>query len=263
MFEWAAQMSDDQWADALSGGGDSVPAMPPADVQAMFVGSSGRASFNEASIFWGRIKEVMAAEGRPMTSASCVLDIGVGWGRIYRWALRDLAATNITGIDVDPKTITMCDEMMPYGDFRHVPPGSDYPVGYDLAVAYSVFSHVSADVAKSILADTYKALNSGGFVAVTTLLPEHIDVWATLTSTEPHASFLSKAKFDQAEWWERAKNGEHLYVPTGGGDESRPSDAYGEAVAPEGWWAGLDDWKLVEYSRPSNLPQALVILKKI
>lgn len=263
MFEWAAQLSDDDWANALAGGGENVPAMPPADVQAMFVGSSGRDSFNEASIFWGRLKEVMAREGRPMTPSSKVLDIGVGWGRIYRWGLRDLPAENITGIDVDPKTISMCDDMMPYGDFRHVPPGADYPVGYDAAVAYSVFSHVSANVAKSILADTFKALNPGGFVAVTTLIPEHIGVWASQTSTEPFKTCLANANFDEAGWWERAKKGEHLYVPTGGGDESRPSDAYGEAVAPEGWWAGLEDWKLIEYSRPPHLPQAMVILQKV
>ncbi|NBW10306.1 MAG: class I SAM-dependent methyltransferase [Caulobacteraceae bacterium] len=263
MFEWAVQLSDDQWADALSGGGDKVPPMPSTDIQAMFVGSSGRAAFSEPGIFWTRIKEVMAAQGRPLNKDTRVLDLGVGWGRIYRWMLRDLPASNLTGIDIDPKTIAMCSEMMPYGDFRHVPAGAPYPTGYDLATAYSVFSHVNDEVAYAILAEFHRALNPGGFVAVTTLVPDHVNVWASQVDEEPFKTFLANAKFDKAEWLDRVAKGGHLYVPTGGGDPARPSETYGEAVAPEGWWTTVEGFKLVEYSQPLWLPQALVILQKI
>jgi SAM-dependent methyltransferase len=228
----------------------------------MFVGSTGIEALSHAGVFWDRTKNAMSNLGSPMRRDTRVLDIGVGWGRLYRWALRDISTTHLTGIDIDPKTIEMCKAAMPYGDFRHVPPGAQYPAGYDLAFAYSVFSHVSEAVAKAILAEARLALNPGGILALTTLQPAHIDVWSNNLHKPVFTKALAIAKFNKDEWWKRAAVGAHLYVPTGGGDDTRPEDQYGEAVISAGWWAGLDGYRLVRYEVPSDMPQAFVVLQR-
>lgn len=264
-FDWAAGLTDDQWAAALAGGDNRVPPLPPAAKQAMFVGSSGIQAFKEPSIFWANAKRALAADGRPLSKRSKLLDVGVGWGRLYRWALRDFPIKNIEGIDVDSGAIEMCKAAMPSGNFTAVSPDGDYPFrqgSFDLAFLYSVFSHLSEDTARSTLGKISKVLKPGGHVALTTLRLAHIDVWDRQQSDQYYAPALKRVNFDRNSWWEDAAEGRHMYVPIGGGDDSRPEDSYGEAVVPKLWWASLAEFDLVEFSRGTGLPQVFVVLRK-
>ncbi|MGE0312630.1 MAG: class I SAM-dependent methyltransferase [Lautropia sp.] len=263
-FSWAKDLSDDAWAGALAGGDRRAPAMPDAQVQAMYVGSSGKESFREAAVFWAALRRTLADNGRPVGASTRFLDVGVGWGRLYRWALRDVGLQQITGIDVDLQAIELCRRTIPGGDFQHVP-GEPYPFAdgtFDAAFAYSVFSHLSEPSARKVLRNVARVLRPGATLAVTTLVPAHIDVWAGLVKNAGHGPALQRAKFDRTEWWSRMADGDFLYVPTGGGDASRPEDAYGEAVVPKMWWLTLDDYELIAYDRHSGLPQALVTLRR-
>jgi SAM-dependent methyltransferase len=263
MWDWAVGLDDEAWAAALAGADARAPQMPPAAIQEMFVGSSGVKAFREASLFWARTKSVMKSIDRPMTRDTRVLDVGVGWARLYRWALRDIDLSNLTGVDIDPRAIAMCREAIPDGDFRLVNRGQPYPRGYDLGILYSVFSHLSEAGAHSVLAAAREALVPGGLLALTTLKPAHIDVWHGQRNAPFFSDYLSRAQFDRQRWWERAEAGEYLYVPTGGGDETRPAEAYGEAVVPKGWWEGVEGYRLVTYETADEQPQTYVALQTV
>jgi SAM-dependent methyltransferase len=264
-MNWARDLDDQAWAQALAGGDSRAPPMPSEAVQSMFVGSSGVSAFKEAAAFWGLTQRAMRDVQLPLSHNTRIIDIGVGWGRVYRWALRDVSIDKIVGIDVDPKAIEICMNAMPGGRFQHVPPDSLYPIDnglYDLGISYSVFSHLSEGTANSVLATAKKALKPGGLLALTTFRPAHIDVWDRQNSSLPRPDVLVKCGFDRIEWWQKATEGAHLYVPTGGGDPTRPADAYGEAVVPKGWWEKVEGYRLVTFERPSELPQAFVVLQR-
>jgi len=264
-FEWARDLSDEQWAAALAREDHRTPALPPSEVQSSFVGSSGLRAYDECKVFWRLTTNYLRSSNGDISVEDIkVLDVGVGWGRIYRWLLRDVSPRNLVGVDVDSKAIAMCTTAMPYGQFVTVSPGQPYPgAPYDLAVAYSVFSHLSETAARSVLHCARAALRPNGLMALTTLRPAHIDVWAGQTTAPYYGEQLAAQNFDRVEWWERATDGQHLYVQTGGGDPSRPPDAYGEAVVPKSWWEHVDGFKLVAFERRNDLPQSYVVLQAV
>lgn len=265
-FDWARGLSDDRWAFALAGGDSRAPPPPPAEIQSMFVGSSGIPAYEECKVFWRLTRKYLSNFGSDIRPSTRILDVGVGWGRNYRWLLRDLPPSNIVGIDVDQKAVETCRASMPYGQFIAVSPGQAYPIQdglFDLVIAYSVFSHLSESAAKSILRLARSAMRPHAFLALTTLRPAHIEVWAQSAGTPHFRELLAANNFDRSQWWKRSAEGQHLYLPTGGGDPSRPSDSYGEAIVPKQWWENVEDFKLITFDLPNDLPQSYVILQAV
>jgi hypothetical protein len=261
-FAWANALTDEKWAETLLSKSPLVPDMPSERVQQMYVGSSGVAAFRDPAIFWQLTKTLMH-EARPFSTAELrVLDVGVGWGRFYRWLLRDLGPHQLTGVDVDASAIQMCKEMIPYGNFELVDGDNDYPSPFDLAIFYSVFSHLSESVAIKVLEKTWSCLSLNGFVALTVLRASHVNIWANQEEVGYYKESLKLAVFDKNKWLDRLSMGEHLYVPTGGGDLSRPRDKYGEAVIPQKWFEDLPGYRLISYDCESSLPQTYVMLQK-
>ncbi|HTF72513.1 MAG TPA: glycoside hydrolase family 99-like domain-containing protein, partial [Edaphobacter sp.] len=271
-FGWAAGLSEREWIEFLAGvkpvDGHRPPKLPPADVQRMFVGSDGVTALQETAAFFQRVKRVASANGRPLQHDSKVLDFGVGWGRLYRLLLRDFAVTNLIGVDVDSKAIEMCKEAIPYGSFQQIPSLPPYPLGageFDLILLYSVFSHLSEHSLKTILSEFERILKPGGFVAFTTLKKAHLEVWAQ-RADQPHwREHLARAAFDAGFWRKKATTGDFLFVPTGGGDESRPSDFYGEAIVTEAFLGkalSKSSLYVAHFSEPGDAPQALVVLRR-
>ncbi len=219
-----------------------------------------------SKVFWRLTKTYLEACGGNFNLGTRVLDVGVGWGRNYRWILRDLPASNIVGIDVDPKAIQTCRGAMPYGNFRLVAPTDDYPIDggkYDIVIAYSVFSHLSERAATSVLNAIHRVLKQNAIVALTTFRCAHIDVWSQQTEVAVYGELLASADFNRIEWWERATEGQHLYLQTGGGDPSRPAESYGEAVVPKGWFERQSGFRLVSFERRKDLPQSYVVLQRL
>jgi SAM-dependent methyltransferase len=264
-FEWARELTDEQWAAALAGGDSRAPPLPSSDVQSSFVGSAGLTAYDECKIFWRLTKNhLQSSTGKKPTDETKVLDIGVGWGRFYRWLLRDVSPKNIVGVDVDSEVVDLCMTSMPYGRFFTVPSGQRYPEApYDLAIAYSVFSHLSEAAARSTLRCARAALRPNGLMALTTLRPAHIETWAREAPLPYRGDLLAARGFDRVKWWERATDGEHLYLPTGGGSPSRSPDFFGEAVVPKRWWEHVDGFKLVTCDRLSGLPQSYIVLQAV
>jgi ubiquinone/menaquinone biosynthesis C-methylase UbiE len=252
-YRWAQALSDDNWCEFLAGTpthGRIPPPLPPEEFQRAWVGNAGVDTFREAMAFVRVLKSTLAACSSELGPHSRLLDIGVGWGRIYRVLLRD--TPHIVGIDVDPQCIELCRSALPEGEFEISPltPPFRFSDGvFDVAYLYSVFSHLNEPMFLAMLREAVRVIRKDGFVVFTTLGP---------------SDDLIQSKSFSDTWRADADAGRFLYVPTGGACE---------ALTPSVWgWVHLSEvyirriiadfpLKLVAYE-PDRLVQAFVALKK-
>jgi SAM-dependent methyltransferase len=237
------------------------PASPPADLERAFVGSSGRAALEEVVPFYAAVMRHCRL-GR----FSKLLDFGCGFGRITRLFLRD--AREIFGVDVDGECIAFCRDALPDCEFVEIAPEPPLPFQdgtFDGVVAYSVFSHLSEALFHAYLEEFRRLLRAGGTFCFTTLKTAHIERWRVLGSSDPEFSrVLDGVGFNPATWALRASMGDFLFVPIGGGADTRPPSLYGEAVVPRRYLnkaAGQHGYALVEFD-DDVLPQSLVVLRR-
>jgi ubiquinone/menaquinone biosynthesis C-methylase UbiE len=252
--QWAQALSDDEWCEFLAGNpthGRTPPPLPPEEFQRAWVGSAGVDAFREAMAFVQQLKSTLTAFGGKLSPHSRLLDIGVGWGRIYRVLLRE--TPHIVGIDVDPQCIELCRSAFAGAEFEISalePPLQFSDEVFDVTYLYSVFSHLNESLFLTLLREAARVTKKGGFVIFTTLGP---------------TDDLVRTKGFPETWRADAEAGRFLYVPTGG--------AYDQILTASVWgWVHLSEsylrkvvadfpLQLVEYE-PHRLVQAFVALKK-
>src|SRR5262249_18027231 len=103
-----------------------------------------------------------------------VLDFGCGWGRVTRFFLKDVAPSQLWGIDIRSETIDIAKKLFqgPGGAFEvtNAPPPTTFAEGtFSLVFSYSVFSHLSEEVHYEWLSEFNRILKPGGVVIATTL----------------------------------------------------------------------------------------------
>lgn len=261
-MQWAKELDDEAWLDALNGGDPRAPKLPPELIQRSYGDDAGEHALRDAATFWALTKDELTNNGQPLTDATRILDIGCGWGGMHRWMSRDLAPGQAVGIDADASAIKLCAEAMPDGDFRQVPWGDAFPGGpYDLAVLFSLFWHLNEWQARALLKRARKALKPGGILAVATQRPILIEEWAKRQTDPVFGPHLERCGFERTEWWTRATEGTYLFVPMGNDDPNAWSNAYGEAIAPKGWWATVEGFKLLTWVKRDGFQRAFEALQ--
>ena len=273
-----SDLTDEAWLQVLI---DSVhrpvardlplPGFPPEALQRQFVGSAGADTLREAFNFYRTVKGYCAREHRPIAGDQRILDFGCGWGRIARLFLKDVPAGNFTGVDVDPDVIALCTATFPYGTFRAVPavPPTDLPPAhFDLAYAYSVFSHLNEATHLAWVRELARVLKPGGLLFATTQGRAFIDFCASIRRQgRPETGWheaLARSFPDRDAALAAYDSGRFLHEPTGGGDH-RPPSFYGETLIPRGYverqWS--PHLVLVDFrDDPAWLPQALIVMRK-
>ena len=99
------------------------------------------------------------------------LDWGCGCGRIAMYFLAIEDGPTIRGCDIDPRAVRWADEFLQRGAFDVIEPMPPTPYAdaqFDLIVSYSVFTHLSRDVAHSWLMEMHRLLEPGGLFLATT-----------------------------------------------------------------------------------------------
>jgi len=232
--------------------GTTFPSFPDDQLQANFVGSSGKDALNEAYNFWRVLKSKTSALGRPLGETSNVLDFGCGWGRYLRFLNKDTRADHLHGVDVNPEIVALCKRLGVAGNVKAIEALGSLPFPddfFDVAMAYSVFTHLPENVHIHWMREMTRVSRKGA-VCVMTLEPRRFIEFVrdeTPKGTLVWHQCLAKFAPGASEFLRKFDAGEVVYLPTGGGPY-RPASTYGDAVVPMSWiaknWSG---WAINEY----------------
>jgi len=273
-------LSDEDWLAVLIRSidepcidGIDFPRFPDESVQISTVGSANENALREAFAFYREIRKYAALMKIPFDRTTHVLDFGCGWGRHYRFFMKNVPTENILGVDCHPGLIELCQATNPAGQFKTVPacPPIDLePESLDIIFAYSVFSHLNEPVGLAWISEFARLLKPGGLAIVTThshSFPEFCESLRNAPETQKGfwQQTLARIAFtDLTEAKNRYDCGEFLYAPTGGGPALSP-ELYGEAVLSKKYvlrkWT--EYFKLIDFlDNPSILAQAVIVLRK-
>ena len=185
--------NDADWMTLLANPDESVPPLPPREIQEHFCGLSGLRAMQQAVAFYAAIRDFCKENGKPIQSMKAILDFGCGWGRITRCFLREVRTDVLFGCDVIPSMIEICQKSIPSYHFvtnNALPPSPFGEETFDLIYAYSVFSHLSEDAHKSWLQEFHRILKPNGIMVLTTRPRYFIGNW-------PNLAYLPKIDVDQ------------------------------------------------------------------
>ncbi len=274
-------MEDDEWIEVIIRSvsepiieGVAFPGLPDPKLQRAMVGESGEKAIRYGAKFYREIKGFCRKYGKTFGDNSHILDFGCGFGRHYRYFLKDVPPGNIIGTDLDEVFIKNCRETIPMGHFlrNDAWPPSNLPENhFDLIYAHSVFSHLSEEISRAWIDDFAQILNPKGLLIVTTHSRRLIDFCASLRK---------RTEFDHP-WQERAAKhafldtemahadyelGKFLFANTRGGGGERTPDLYGQAIIPPKYvqrhWS--DRFDFLEFvDDQQRLQQAIIVLQGI
>jgi SAM-dependent methyltransferase len=271
-----SKLSDHDWLAVLMRSleqhvidGLEMPGFPEDKIQYCYTGSAREKTLEEALFFYKEVKRFARKLKIDFSTDTAVMDFGCGWGRHYRFFLRDVSTEHFWGIDIDDSMIQVCKEAIKVGQFERcdISPPLRFPNDcFDIIYSYSVFSHLSEKVHLGWISEFSRILRPGGMLIVSTLKREHVYVWENYLKDENPfwLQALRKSGFEVKKAVNDLKNGEFLYCPIGGGG-IRDSTFYGEAIIGpkyiERRWAPFMNF--VEYvGQPSKGPQALIVMQK-
>lgn len=245
MQNWIQELVKSQSEAVLSPLGDRLPAFPPDSLQIATTGRYGESAIEQAAFFYEDAINAITASGQTVGRDWRLLDFGSGWGRITRLALRDFKLSNIQGVDVDEGLVKLSNELFDrpiFSTCEPFPPANLASESLHLILAYSVFSHLSEDAAKSWLNEFARLLKPRQFLVFTTrgtnfldycqqLATEHNDVAVSSYQDTLSAMFPP----DQIPEVKAAYlRGDFIFRGIGGGGV-RDGSFYGEAFMPRGW----------------------------
>jgi SAM-dependent methyltransferase len=280
LVELAAQCNDAAWLDVLKEAstgpmvrGVRLPSPPDPKWQSNFVGMSGANALVDAFGFYRFVKaEYERLTERAIGTDTRVLDFGSGWGRFLLLFMKDIAAANLFGVDVDPDVIGFCKVSGLPAKLSTVPPygPTTFASGsFDLIYSYSVFSHLAEPSHLAWIHEFARILKPGGVLVITTQGRHFIQQIKELTG-KPR---------EQLSPWERSlvagfkdpdasltayDRGDYVYAASGGGDH-RPATFYGEALVPRRYMerAYPSGMELKEFiNDPTRFRQAVAVMQR-
>ncbi len=156
-----------------------LPDVPDPSLQELWNGASGARLAAQSAAFYERLR---VRCGRPLDGAR-VLDFGCGWGRLTRFLARDVAPGWLYGCDpvqgiLDVCRTTRVPAVLARSDF--VPDRLPFDGPFDLAYAFSVFTHLSERAHDHCLNALHAALAPGGTLIVTVRPHEYLRFNAVL-----------------------------------------------------------------------------------
>ena len=203
-----------------------LPAVPDPSLQERWNGVSGVLLASQSAAFYRRLRDRYAQAGeRPLATAR-VLDFGCGWGRLTRFLARDVPRGRLYGCDPVESILDVCrDSGVPATLARSefVPERLPFDEPFDLAFAFSVFTHLSEAAHERCLAALHAGLRPGAVLVVTIRPPEY------LQSSELMGPVRDELGADAAA---RLAGPSYLFAPHAA-DPSHPQYAGGEMTYGE------------------------------
>jgi SAM-dependent methyltransferase len=242
-----------------------LPGFPDEAVQMRFTGARGELMLWHAFSAYRLFRSLAAEHGRPVSSCQAVLDFGCGWGRIIRFFMKDIAASRLVGVDVNPEMIDMCRRHNRWSRFEVVAPSgpTGFPDGsFDLVLSFSVFSHFSEPMHLRWLQEVRRILKAGGLFIATTRPRDFIEQSVLDRIRRPlsqHPDAIAGMFGDTQRWLAAYDAGRYCYEPL-------PNMVdWGEACIPKAYvereWAKY--FTVLDYiDDPRRCPQNVIVARR-
>jgi SAM-dependent methyltransferase len=172
-----------------------LPRMAPDSVQKDWTGSSGTVLL-ETSIAFMQQLVVAMGEARINPREAVVLDFGVGWGRLIRLWLKYLPPSQVSGCDAWESSLGLAknsgiqNALAKTDSLLHTLPFAENH--FDLAYAFSIFTHLDADAFQDCLSGLARMLKPGGLIVFTVRPTEF---WLTRSDLPDREKYLTQGGF--------------------------------------------------------------------
>ncbi|CAN7376923.1 class I SAM-dependent methyltransferase [Phyllobacterium sp. LjRoot231] len=228
-----------------------LPRMAPEDVQLGMTGATGVTLFAQTAAFARVVETAIARHTNRTIKGATILDLGVGYGRNIRSMLYFTNPDNLWGLDPWPQALEHSTKAgVPGHLVLSEPIPVDLPVDgtrFDLAISFSVFTHLSEEAATAALRAVRKVIKSDGLY-VLTIRP--IEFWRLPWGTATPEQII-QAEADH-------KNHGFAFLPHSWSDGS-----YGDASIDLKFF-NREGWEMLEYDTSTLDPYQLsVILRPV
>lgn len=204
-----------------------LPDMPEPAIQELWNGTSGVALAAQGAAFYRKLRDRYAEFGPAPLEQAAILDYGCGWGRLTRFLARDVAPGALYGCDPVARMVDQCRRSRVPATVEQIdvlPSSAPFQRRFDLAFAFSVFTHLSEEAHERALAVLHEALAPEGILLVTIRPPAYVGV-------APHLHPVIAQLGSDRKVWEQPR---FLHVPHPA-EETHPVYAggpmhYGETV---------------------------------
>jgi SAM-dependent methyltransferase len=154
-----------------------LPDVPEVSLQATWNGATGDRLAAQGVGFYDRLRVRYGQRSRRELADSRVLDFGCGWGRLTRFFARDVAPGNLFGCDPVQPILDVCRRTRVPATLARsefVPRRLPFAPPFDLAYAFSVFTHLSEPAHEASLRALHDSLAAGGLLVATIRPPEYL-----------------------------------------------------------------------------------------
>jgi hypothetical protein len=229
------ELGDDVWALLLTREYDLypniralLPDLPEASIQERWNGASGATLAAQGQEFYSKLRDRFAEHGTVSMEQAQVLDFGCGWGRLTRLLARDVAPGRLYGCDPVQAIVDVCRATRVPARIERmefVPERLPFDQKFDLAFAFSVFTHLSERAHEACLSALHRSLRPGGVLVLTVRPPEYLSsCWLMAPALEALGSDPS-ARMSEPLYLFVAHEAEAEHPQYAGGEMS-----YGETV---------------------------------
>jgi ubiquinone/menaquinone biosynthesis C-methylase UbiE len=222
--------------------GIAFPLVPDEATQCHFAGATLARNVHVGYQYYKAVKDTYESRIRAIDEETKLLDVGSGWGRVIRFFMKDIVPANLSGCDVSPWSIEICNACFK-GDLEFqlidpLPPtlyGDDH---FDIIEGCSVFTHLSYYAVVLWMHEYFRILKPGGLLAMSVWKQSRFDSIRKL-QRGPHispeadryqhrlqSSFSSNCELEEDLYKEAGM----VYIPY----SSDPAVTYGEAfISPD------------------------------
>jgi SAM-dependent methyltransferase len=234
-FALFRDLDDDLWALLLTQAYEAypnirsrLPSVPDPSLQRLWNGSSGAALASQSMAFYGKLRERFEQHSDRSLGDARVLDFGCGWGRLTRFLARDVRPGSLYGCDPVEQILEVCRASRVPATLARtefIPERLPFDEPFDLAFAFSVFTHLSEPAHEASLRALHAALRPGAILVVTVRPPAYLRFCDRMHPVLESLGPDPRAKLEEPRYLFAAHDADPGHPQYAG-----PEMAYGETV---------------------------------